>query len=175
MERLNKSGDSTTYVHTYVRTGDGIYFASEIKSVGGAAGTIPVCGCLGFVCSAGASRVTFLVVLRGDLGPADAPRGNSVSGDAPGGRNDSLVPCKKDLMHVPPPYPLYNGFLGGWGNACAGHCYIFIFLNLGDIPPGGKMKQTLWKNTENSWEIHFPMRGLWQYIPPWGHIVVQGQ
>ena len=71
-------------------SGDGTYFASEIKSVGGAAVVIPFCGCLGFACSAGASRGTFLAVLRGGLGPADAPRGYSVSGDAPGGHNDSL-------------------------------------------------------------------------------------
>ena len=33
----------------------------------------------------------FLAVLRGDLGPAGAPRGYSVSGGAPGGHNEPLV------------------------------------------------------------------------------------
>ena len=107
-------------------SGDGTYFASEIKSVGGAAVVIPFCGCLGFACSAGASRGTFLAVLRGGLGPADAPRGYSVSGDAPGGHNDSMVSCKGDLMHPPPPYPLYKGFWGVGGMPAQA---IVIFLN----------------------------------------------
>jgi hypothetical protein len=33
----------------------------------------------------------FLAVLRGDLGPADAPRGYSVSGGASGGHNEPLA------------------------------------------------------------------------------------
>ena len=107
-------------------SGDGTYFASEIKSVGGAAVTIPFCGCLGFACSAGASRGGFLAVLRGDLGPAGAPRGYSVSGGAPGGHNESSVPCKGDLMHPPPPYPPYNGFRRVGGMPVQ---VIVIFLN----------------------------------------------
>ena len=61
-----------------------------------------------FCVAAGASRGTFLAVLRGDLGPAGAPRGYSVSGGASGGRNDSVVPCKGDLMHPPPPHVFYR-------------------------------------------------------------------
>jgi len=54
------------------------------------------------------------------------------------------------------PIPPVQGFLGGWGNACTGHCYIFKFLKVEDIPPGGRMKQTLWKNTENAWGSTVP-------------------
>jgi hypothetical protein len=79
-----------------------------------------------FACSAGASRGTFLAVLRGDLGPAGAPRGYSVSGGASGGHNDSLEPCKKDLTHPPPPHPLYKGF---WGVGEMPVLVIVIFLN----------------------------------------------
>ena len=86
----------------------------------------PLCGCLGFACSAGASRGAFLAVLRGDLGPAGAPRGYSVSGGAPGGHNDSPVPCKGDLMHPPPSYPPYNGFRRVGGMPVQ---VIVIFLN----------------------------------------------
>ena len=86
----------------------------------------PLCGCLGFACSAVASRGTFLAVLRGDLGPAGAPRGYSVSGGASGGHNDSLEPCKKDLTHPPPPHPLYKGF---WGVGEMPVLVIVIFLN----------------------------------------------
>ena len=39
---------------------------------------IPFCGCLGFACSAGASRGTFLVVLGGAL-VLPTPRGDTVS------------------------------------------------------------------------------------------------
>jgi len=88
--------------------------------------TIPSCGCLGFACSAGATRGTFLAVLRGDLGPAGAPRGYSVSGGASGGHDDSLEPCKKDLTHPPPPHPLYKGF---WGVGEMPVLVIVIFLN----------------------------------------------
>ena len=86
----------------------------------------PLCGCLGFACSAGASRGAFLAVLRGDLGPAGAPWGYTVSGGAPGGHNDSPVPCNGDLMHPPPPYPLYKGF---WGVGGMPAQVIVIFLN----------------------------------------------
>ena len=55
-----------------------------------------------------------------------------------------------------PPPPPHTRIEIGWGNACAWHCYIFIFLNPEDIPPGGEISKTHCKTTQNAWGNAIP-------------------
>jgi hypothetical protein len=71
------------------------------------------------------------------------------------------LPCPRSrnpTLAAPPlpPPPPRTRIEDWWGNACAWHCYIFIFLNPEDIPPGGKISKTLCKTTQNAWGNAIP-------------------